>query len=63
MQTQEIRSPVSERARQENQSLAADIEWLETEYTPIKEAWIAAENRRRRIYDALRQNGMIALFE
>ena len=54
---------IRERVEQENRALAEDIEWLETKYAPIKEDWIAAENRRRKIYAKLRENGMMELFE
>ena len=54
---------IRERVEQENKALTEDIEWLETQYTPIKETWIAAENRRRKIYAKLREHGMIELFE
>ncbi len=63
MKTTECRSTITERVRQENESLVADIEWLETEYAPIKEAWIAAEHRRRQVYARLRENDLIRLFE
>ncbi len=59
----ETKETIRQRVERTNQALADDIEWLETKYSPIKEAWIAAENRRRRLYEVLREKGMIGLFE
>jgi hypothetical protein len=57
MQEQNIQSA------EEYASLMADIEWLSTEYAPIKERAIDAEIRRKRIEDRLRKHDLIGLFE
>lgn len=53
---------IRERVQQESRALLEDIEWLETQYAPIKETWIAAENRRRRIYEKLREEELLEVF-